>query len=150
MQVFGKDRAFSVWSDILRGVADGTGARLRLLRAVASRPRYRLLQHAVEVGDFTGTDAAAIAGSTRGTGTGRSTHAEGLRKLGLLRRLPGRPARYRATPKGRTTFASLKAALLAQPPVDPSVLARDGSIVITLPLESPTSKRVVVRLEREQ
>lgn len=132
-------------------MSDRIGRRLEAIRAAASEPRYRLLRYAVEIGDFPGTRAAEISGASPGTGTGRSTHADGLCAAGLLERVPGRPVRYRATSSGRDTFGQLKLALTGVPVEDPGFLMQGATVLLKLPLgRGRRTSEVRLRVERER
>lgn len=131
-------------------MADGTRT-LSALHVASDRRRWRLLKHAVENGPFLATRAASIAKLSRKSGNARTTHAEGLRKVGLLQRERGRPVRYRATASGIHLYHELKRILAGTQPNQPDEagLGVGDHVDIRVSGESSPKREVVVRITRK-
>jgi hypothetical protein len=100
------------------------------------------------------TQAASIAKLSPRSGNARTSHAEGLRKAGLLKRERGRPVRYRASTPGIHLYTQLKQVLETSEP-EPERLEQvhlgTGDHVDIIGLERPASREhvTVYRISRK-
>ena len=75
------------------------------------------------MGPFTAAQAPTIARTRRTSGNARTTHANRLVELGLLRKSRKRPLEYSATDTGRFVYETLSAALPVRGRDEPQPIA---------------------------
>jgi hypothetical protein len=116
--------------------------KLLAIHSASDPRRWRLLAYAVEKGPFLATQAASIARLSPKSGNARTTHAEGLRNAGLLKRERGRPVRYRASQTGIDLYRRLKQVLEAPDSGRPEqVYLGTGDHIDIVGLEGPASRK---------
>jgi hypothetical protein len=138
--------------DRILGLVADRNRKLSAIHAASDRRRWRLLAHAVEKGPFLATQAASIAKLSPKSGNARTTHAEGLRRTGLLKRERGRPVRYRASAPGIDLYRQLKQVFEASEPERPEqVQLGTGDHVDIVGLDGPASRQhaTVFRISRK-
>jgi hypothetical protein len=102
-------------------VADSKKRRLEQLHAAANPLRFKLLQHACEVGAFSTGQIPRITGTPKTSGNARD-HANHLVDFGLLHR-SRRPAQYSVTDTGTLVYEALIGAMPAARRVSPQDVA---------------------------
>jgi hypothetical protein len=100
--------------------------------AAASDPcRFRLLAHASLHGSFLASEAEEIAVGVRAnSGNARTTHAERLARVGLVRRKEN-PVRYQITKDGRSIYEALRGSFHKRKD-SPSVEEGQAAVIVSV------------------